>query len=111
MGYRDEFLNYNEKILEKFNDAIGNKVKHLKNLDTINGLIGAIPILEEILNTNDDLFGMIVIQKESTNGDVMKALFDISLDDFKHKWGGGDITDDWWNAPYERGENDTCIMT
>lgn len=99
MGYRDEFLNYNEKILEKFVDAIKNKVKHLKNLDTINGLIGAIPILEEVLD----------IQDKRTNGDVVEALFpdggtpELELgnvvcygDDYYDK--------DWWNAPYKRGE-------
>ena len=49
---------------------------------------------------------VITIPNEATNGDVMKALFNISLDDFKHKWGGGDITDDWWNAPYKRGDGE-----
>lgn len=42
----------------------------------------------------------IPLPNNATNGNVMKALFNISLDDFKHKWGGEDITDEWWNAPY-----------
>ena len=41
-----------------------------------------------------------------TNGDVMKALFDISLDDFIHMWGGGEFTEIWWNAPYKKGRQD-----
>ena len=43
-----------------------------------------------------------LLRKKITNGDVVKAVFNISLDDFKHTWGGGTITDDWWNTPYER---------
>jgi hypothetical protein len=36
-----------------------------------------------------------------TNGEVMELLFGISLNDFKATWGGGDITDEWWNASYK----------
>ena len=43
-----------------------------------------------------------LIPDNATNGDMIKALFNNSLDDFKHTWGGGTITDDWWNAPYKK---------
>lgn len=104
-----ESLTGKEKILEKFVDAIKNKVEYLKNLDTINGLIGAIPILEEVLDIHEDLFEMIVIQKGSTNGDVVKALFqdegtpELALGNIVC-YGDANYDKDWWNAPYERGE-------
>lgn len=99
-----------QKILEKFVDAITDKVKHLKNLDTINGLIGAIPILEEVLDIHEDLFG----NKTSTNGDVIKAMFPnakyaecknvIAL--HTEYFGVTHFDKEWWNAPYKEGEND-----
>ena len=45
---------------------------------------------------------LIILPDNATNGDMIKALFNISLDDFKHTWGGGTITDDWWNALYKK---------
>lgn len=43
----------------------------------------------------------IQIPDNATNGDVMELIFDIYLLDFKKMWGGGSVTDDWWNSPYK----------
>lgn len=45
----------------------------------------------------------IIIPDNATNGDVMYKMFDICLDDFKKTWGGGEFTDAWWNALYQKG--------
>ncbi len=46
------------------------------------------------------------IPDNATNGDMMWKIFNISLDDFKKTWGGGEFTDNWWNAPYQKGGKD-----
>ncbi len=43
----------------------------------------------------------IPIPDNATNGDVMELIFNICLLDFKKMWGGGSVTDDWWNSPYK----------
>lgn len=45
----------------------------------------------------------IVIPNNATNGDVMYKTFGICLDDFKKTWGGGELTDAWWNSLYQKG--------
>lgn len=35
-----------------------------------------------------------------TNGEVMRKIFNMSLDDFQHTWGGGDYTNEWWNRKW-----------
>jgi len=35
-----------------------------------------------------------------TNGEVMQKVFNMSLDEFKRTWGGGDFTDTWWNSKW-----------
>ena len=48
----------------------------------------------------------IPLPENSTNGDIMKALFGVSCEDFKHRWGGGEITEEWWSSPYTEVEHE-----
>lgn len=50
----DRDILYNEEILGNFLSMVGEKVKRLTNLDTINGLLGAIPMLREALGIEED---------------------------------------------------------
>lgn len=49
------------------------------------------------------LFG---VPENPTNGELIKALFGMSCEDFKHKWGGGEITEEWWNSLYQEVEHE-----
>ena len=42
-----------EDLLGDFHRMVGEKVKHLTNLDTINGLLGAIPMVRELLDIKE----------------------------------------------------------
>ena len=50
----------------------------------------------------DVLSRCVEIPDNATNGDIIKLVFGIYLDDFKKTWGGGSYTDDIWNAPYQK---------
>ena len=41
-----------------------------------------------------------IILTDLTNGEVMQKVFNMSLDEFKRTWGGGDFTDTWWNSKW-----------
>ena len=91
-----------DELIEKFKEHYELFVSAYENEQNMS--IADRSRVDEILNSMAEVINAPTIfdTDNATNGDVIKLVFGICLDDFKKIWGGGSYTDDIWNAPYQK---------